>query len=334
MTAKSVQAAESAGRHRITAIFAAVLVTALAASVLVLRRVDQLRGSATLEEVLYVPSAKILKRMSLGYDGLLADVYWTRAVQYFGRKLEVRPKEYNLLAPLLDITSELDPHLVVAYQFGSIFLSQRPPEGAGQADKAVALVERGIRENPNEWRLYYNLGWIEYDRKDYAAASSAFERGSKVPGAAPAMAVMAAAVAQHGGEIQTARLLWTQLYNTTVSRSIRVNAIKHLEALRVDEDVASLEQVLQRYEQSFGHYPATWAELRASGWSGSNIDPLGQAYVLKPDGRVEVQDPDQFPFISRGLPVGTKPPLVPTPNQRQLLRKTESAIKKAESAVK
>ena len=29
-------------------------------------------------------SPKAVKRLSLGYDGLLADIYWTRAVQYFG----------------------------------------------------------------------------------------------------------------------------------------------------------------------------------------------------------------------------------------------------------
>jgi tetratricopeptide (TPR) repeat protein len=292
---------------RVTTILGVVLVTALGLSALVLRRIDQLRVGATLEEVLYVPSASTLKRMSLGYNGLLADVYWTRAVQYFGRKHQVRPDNYSLLAPLLDITTELDPHLLVAYQFGSIFLSQRPPEGAGQPDKAVALVERGIRENPNEWRLYYNLGWIEYDGQDYAAASRTFARGAQVAGAPPALQVMEAAAAQHGGEVQTARLLWSQIYSTTEDKSIRATAIKRLQALRVDEDVAYLDGVLNRYKQTVGHFPANWAELRSAGWWGPNLDPLGHPYAIRPGGRIEVQDPDRFPFITRGLPPGHKP---------------------------
>jgi len=70
--------------------------------------------------------------------------------------------------PLLEITTTLDPHLIVAYEFGSIFVAQQPPEGAGQPDTAVALVERGIRQNPGEWRLYYHLGFIHYlERHDY-----------------------------------------------------------------------------------------------------------------------------------------------------------------------
>ena len=53
---------------------AALLLAALfTASVFSLKKVETLRGKeATLEEVLYLPSGKTLKRMSLGYNGLLA----------------------------------------------------------------------------------------------------------------------------------------------------------------------------------------------------------------------------------------------------------------------
>src|SRR5437867_1927122 len=128
-----------------------------AGSVLLLRRVDQLRTGATLEEVLYISSPKLLKRASLGYSGLLADIYWTRAVQYFGNKHHNRAMRYDLLWPLLNITTQLDPHLVPAYLFGGTFLSQQPPQGAGDPAKAIELVEYGIRNNPADWHLYYDL---------------------------------------------------------------------------------------------------------------------------------------------------------------------------------
>ncbi len=74
-------------KHRTATVsLATVLVFCMAGAVLLLGRIDRMRSAATLEEVLYVPSPKLLKRMSLGYNGLLADVYWTRAVQYFGAK--------------------------------------------------------------------------------------------------------------------------------------------------------------------------------------------------------------------------------------------------------
>src|SRR5512141_3195914 len=190
-------------KHRaaITVTLATVLVVSMSGAVLLLRRIDRLRSGATLEEVLYIPSPKILKRMTLGYNGLVADIYWTRAVQYFGTKHRAHATQYQLLAPLLDITTTLDPHLIVAYQFGSTFLAQKPPEGAGQPDKAVDLIERGIRDNPDTWQLYYELGFLQYmELHDEAAAARTFERGSKIPRAHPFLKVLAASMAQHAGQ--------------------------------------------------------------------------------------------------------------------------------------
>ena len=82
-------------RHRATILATICLVLSFPASVLVLRGTDRLRPQATLEDVLYISSPKVLKRASLGYDGLLADIYWTRAVQYFGSRHSVSMRGQN-----------------------------------------------------------------------------------------------------------------------------------------------------------------------------------------------------------------------------------------------
>ncbi len=297
-------------RAAITVTLAAMLVVCLAGAVLLLRRIDRMRAGATLEEVLYIPSPKVLKRMSLGYSGLLADVYWTRAVQYFGGKHRQRAMRYDLLAPLLDITTELDPHLLVAYRFGSIFLAQPPPEGAGMPEKAAALVERGIHANPTTWQLYYDLGFLQYmELHDPTAAAQAFQRGMRVPGAHPFLKVLAAAMAQQAGKIETARLLWTMTYETADDAMIRANALKHLRALRVDEDVPRLEVLVQDYARRTGRLPASFVEMVETGFLRRiPVDPGGLPYKLTPDGRVEVEQPDSLPFITKGLPPGTSSP--------------------------
>src|SRR5437868_15091714 len=126
------------GNRTVTIVSALLFVTLFASSIFSLREVDTIRGKeATLEEVLYLPSGKTVKRLSLGYSSLMADIYWTRAVQYFGSRHLAHSGHYDLLYPLLDITTDLDPQLIVAYESGSIFVSQRVPEGAGQPDKVV-----------------------------------------------------------------------------------------------------------------------------------------------------------------------------------------------------
>jgi tetratricopeptide (TPR) repeat protein len=296
-------------RRITTGIASALLIVMGAGSVLLLRRVDQLRTGATLEEVLYVSSPKLLKRASLGYSGLLADIYWTRAVQYYGGKQHQNARRYDLLWPLLNITTQLDPHLVPAYLFGGTFLSQKPP---GDPAKAIELVEYGIRNNPDDWHLYYDLGYIYYDLKDYHRASDAFERGSRVPNAHPFLKILAAQMAQHGGELETARMLWSAAYQTSHEKNLRGNAAAHLRAVQVDMDVPQLERIAEIYRQRVGHFPSSFGEMNAAGLlRGIPLDPLGNPYKLTSDGHVLLRNPDDLPFVAKGLPPDYVAPRVP-----------------------
>lgn len=288
--------------RKITVIVTLLLAAVFAGSVVSRRRVEKLSGNqATLEEVLYLPSGQTLKKLSLGYSSLLADVYWTRAVQYFGAHHIRGSERYELLAPLLDITTDLDPNLIVAYETGAIFLCQKAPDGAGQPDKAVALVEKGIRANPSYWRLYFTLGFIHYtDRHDPKAAQIAFEKGSEVPGALPWMRVMAARMAERADDRTTAAYLWKTIYETNWSKEIKKTAEKHLISLRAEEDMDELERRTKAYRERFGANPADWSELvRAGLLRGIPMDPNGVPYKLQPDGTVQVEDPSQYSFLER-----------------------------------
>jgi hypothetical protein len=296
-------------RQKVSIIAGPCLVLSLAASSFVLHRVDQLRPQGTLDEVLFLSSPKAIKRASLGYDGLMACIYWTRAVQYFGNRHRSDATSYNLLAPLLEITTYLDPHLVVAYEFGSSFLAPKPPFGAGQPERATELMDYGIRNNPDNWKLYYDLGFVYYtDLKDYKKAADTFARGSQVPNAHPFLRVLAAQMAQHAGENETARMLWSATYQTSQDRQIRQNAIEHLRGLRVDEDVEHMQEALTRFGERNGRLPASMAELMAAeGLAGTPVDPDGHPYKLTPEGRIEVRLPDDFAFATKGLPPGYTP---------------------------
>jgi hypothetical protein len=297
---------------RVVFISSALTILLLTLSVPLLQRVDRARGGQALQDVLYVPSPQTIKKLSLGYNGLMADIYWTRVVQYFGGKHYLKSREYLLLGPLLDITTTLDPQLIVAYQFGATFLAQNPPEGAGDPRAAVRLAERGIQNNPQAWRLYYQLGFIYWQElHDPHAASDAFLKGSQVPGALPWMKVMAAALAQSGGERETARYLWTNILHDSEDQLLRSNAIKRLRALDSDQAVEVLQREVDRYKAEHGTAPNSWGDLIAARqMHGVPRDPMGNLYVLR-SGRVEVADPDNFPFITQGLPPGKEPSVIP-----------------------
>jgi tetratricopeptide (TPR) repeat protein len=256
------------------------------------REIDRAsRRSGENAEILYFHSGKALRTLSLGHAGLLADIYWTHAVQYFGRKSLAHARRFELLSPLLRITTELDPHLLIAYRFGAIFLAEKPPQGAGEPEQALHLVRQGIVANPSYWRFWQDLGFIYYwDLKNYKMAARALETGSKQPGALIWMKAMAATIAAQGGGFQTSRLLWSEIYRQVETETVRRSAIAHLAALRADQDIRELNAVVTRFREEQGRNPDSLENLVHAGYlNGIPLDPSGVPYVLGEDGRVTVE---------------------------------------------
>jgi hypothetical protein len=291
-----------------TVVASACLVVSMAASVLLLHRIDQLHPRKVVEDALYINSPKFVRRASLGFNGLMACIYWTRTVQYFGDRHINREVSYNELAPLLQITTALDPELLPAYQFGASFLAPPPPEGAGQPERAVQLMKYGIAHNPDDWHLYYDLGFVYYlELHDYKDAADAFDRGSKLPDAHPFLKILAGRMAEQGGDFTTARMLWSATFETSGETNVRRNALEHLRAIQVDEDVTNLQAAVTRFGERTGRLPANMQELAAAEHlPGFPVDPDSQPYYLDPEGRVLVQNPDDFPYITAGTPPGYK----------------------------
>jgi hypothetical protein len=128
------------------------------------------------EVSLYLRSGPALRRLTGAYNLLFADIYWIRAVQYYGGtklRLEasaalepgtpesppsVAGDAFPLLFPLLDITTTLDPRFNIAYRFGSVFLAEPYPRGANRPDLAIALLEKALRERPDKWQYMQDIG--------------------------------------------------------------------------------------------------------------------------------------------------------------------------------
>ncbi len=254
---------------------------------------SQMRSNTQQKEELLLRSPSVVKKMSLGYGSLLADIYWTRAVQYYGERVGTPDATFELLWPLLDITTTLDPKMVVAYRFGAIFLSEPGIGGAGRPDLAIELVKRGIATNPDEWHLNADLGFLYYWRmRDYQASAAAYLEGSKNPKAPPWLKIMAARVAQKGGSLETSRMIWSEIYDSSQDPKIRDRAMKTLRGLKAEEDEMHLDELAAEYQKRFGHYPASANELRAAGFlTGIPLDPEGYPYVFGADGKSQL-DPD------------------------------------------
>ena len=173
------------------------------------------RDDVEREQILYVRSGAALKRIALSFDAVAADVYWIRAIQHYGGERLSGPTaqtKYQLLFPLLDLTTTLDPYFNIAYRFGAIFLSEAYPGGPGRPEQSVALLQKAITVMPHKWQYYHDIGFVYYWRmRDYQTAATWFQRAAAQPNAPNWLQPLVASMLVRGNDRAAARFLWQQI---------------------------------------------------------------------------------------------------------------------------
>ena len=244
---------------------------------------------------------KKLKGFALGAEGLLADWYWIRSLQYIGGKLvrtdlanlnidDLTPLNPRLLYPLLDNATDLDPHFIAAYSYGAVVLP------AISKDQAKAFIEKGIANNPDAWRLYHYLGYIYWREKDYENAARAYDRGTTIPGVPSFMREMAANMRSRGGSRETAYELYSQILAEATDPQSKTNAELRLMQLDSMEELDLVNEILDSSVKNGSPCPANLVLVipRLEGKSlprGKEfhvnqqrqlVDPSGVPYVIEP----------------------------------------------------
>ena len=270
---------------------AAVVVFAAAVAVQVFRDRQFPRQIADTSRVLYVQSGAAMDRMAMEFDALAADVYWIRALQVYGgeRLIKTRPRNYDLLYPLLDLATTLDPYFTIAYRFGAIFLSEPVPGGPGRPDQAQALLQKGLKAEPTKWQYYHDVAFVHYwHLKDYKAAATWFQRAADQPGAPNWLGPIAAVMLNAGGDRSSARLVWRQILASDQDwlRRLATRRLQQLDALDV---IAELERVARNNPPpAGGQYSWRWL-ISQRALPGVPVDSTRTPYVIDPTtGKVSV----------------------------------------------
>jgi tetratricopeptide (TPR) repeat protein len=265
-----------------------VLCVVLIGGVVGLQALHEQRGgppASSTTNLLYVRSPEAMRRLALSYDGLLADTYWIRAVQHFGatRRSTETNNRYDLLYPLLDLTVSLDPYFNVPYQFGAIFLAEEPPGGPGRPDLAIALLEKGLKAQPDKWEFAQAIGFVHYwSRQDYQEAAAWFAKAATFPNAPNWMAPLAATTLAVGGSRDSSRQLWRQVAESEDAGDwFRREAGRRLQQLDAMDQIDQLQRAASAFAARTGRQASGWAELNEAGYlRGDPIDPTGVPYRI------------------------------------------------------
>lgn len=209
---------------------------------------------------------KKLKGYALGAEGLLADWYWMRSLQYIGGKIlhqgldKINLEDMNslnprLLYPLLDNATTLDPHFIAPYSFGATILP------AIDAQQAITLTEKGIENNPNQWRLHQYLGYIYWRLNQFEKAAEVYQKGSEVEGSPIFFKMMVAKMRSESGSLDTAYQIYAQMLAEAQDQQTKHTAELRLMQIEALEDLEAINNTLQNYSGSNGRCVSSLQEL-------------------------------------------------------------------------
>jgi tetratricopeptide (TPR) repeat protein len=249
--------------------------------------IDNIRGKFKLiEDSLYVSSSS-LKKISFGYKELLADIYWIRALQYFG-STGLQEQNPAHLYHYFDIITDLDPGFVNAYRYGGTFLAEPEPFGLGDLEKGTNLLDKGMKNNPENFRLPLEAAFLYYlYPKDYEKAAVLFKTASEKPGLSNSrksyLSGMAATAHSQGGDRKLSRKIWEMIYETNPSENRRKFAlmnIKEIDTMNIED---KLTLALREYIKSGNETPDSLDALVISGTlRGIPASPIGGEFVIAP----------------------------------------------------
>ncbi len=248
------------------------------------------------DERLYL-NGNVVKRMSLGFNGVVADWYWMRSLQYIGRKIldshqttiqldDLSPLKLNLLAPLLDTATTLDPQFLQPYEYAALVLP------AVDVNEAIRITKKGIAANPSAWRLHQHLGYIYWEQKNFKAAGETYSEGATIPGAPPWMTALKARMEVEGGSRDTAREIYQRMYQESEDPEVKEMAMKRLLQIQSFVERDEIRVVIEAYKQREKRCPTAWKDitnalrskrLRVDA-SGAPLDPGDFPYTLIKEG--------------------------------------------------
>ena len=265
--------------------------------------------------MLYVRSGPALRRMALEFDALAADIYWIRAIQHYGGDRLAGPgkRKYELLYPLLDLTTSLDPYFNVAYRFGAIFLSEAYPGGPGRPDLAITLLKKGISAQPTKWQYHHDIAFVYYwQLRDMEAAARWFRLAAAQPNAPNWLEPVAATMLIERGDRESARFLLQQILKSEepwLQRMAR-RGLMQVDAL---DAIDQIQAFVRKFPPPAGT-PYSWEWLaKSAGLYRIPRDRSGTPFEIDPEtGDVRVSSASEL------YPMPAQKTLHPMPTRKPL----------------
>jgi tetratricopeptide (TPR) repeat protein len=264
-----------------------ILVNVLLLGALVASGVAIHRANAALErfetaekftgEVGPLPDGKVIRVLSLGFDRLVADLFWLRTVYYIGDErshLVGYPDAHRLAALVTDI----DPYFTTAYVvMNSVLATLRDTP-----DDAIALLEKGIEFNDGYWRLYFLQGFnYFFGKNDFERAAHHMQEAA-MRGGPEYLPLLVTRLYVEAGNPDTAIAFIDARIREAESPKVRDELVERRRNLVISRDLARINRAIEQYRTAHGEPPPDVASLVQAGYLPEEpVDPDGNEYRIR-----------------------------------------------------
>lgn len=223
-----------------------------------------------------LPNGKVLRVAALGFERLVADLYWIRSLFYIGSDA-ARDANYPAAERLAELVTDLDPQFASAYVLmGSVLGALRY-----DPDAAIRLLEKGAA-NTRYWKIHFHLGFQYFMEKgDYRKGAESLQRAYDL-GGPQYLPLLISRLYAHGGELDSAILFLRERLRQERFPELRERLERRLRDVSIQRDLSRMQAALERYQQERGQPARDLAALVEAGlWKGPLEDPAGLAYRVE-----------------------------------------------------
>ena len=232
-------------------------------------------------------------RTYFGLRSVVADLMFLQAIQIHGGQRKPRSAQDGAaddraMNRLLTYATDLDPKFAGSYRFAGNAMPRHTTDGkVTNVVQAETLLEKGVRERPDDWRIPFTLAVLEsYYLGKFDAAAHNFALAAKVPGSPAYVGLLATRSAAEGGDLDFGEKLAFAMVEQATEESTRREWEQRLVDLHMEQDLRAIEAAAQRYQARNGRMPENLRELVRSGdLRRVPREPHGGAYELDASGR-------------------------------------------------
>jgi hypothetical protein len=223
-----------------------------------------------------LPDGKALRVLSLGFDRLVADLFWLRTVYYIGDDRSFRAG-YPAAERLAMLVTDIDPEFRTVYVLMSGALSglARDPEAA------TRLLEKGVA-HVEYWKLHFLLGFNYFiERLDFPAAARQMQIAAGMEGSPVYLPLLASRLYAQGGDPETAIAFIRARLAEEQHEDTRKALEKRYWDLWITRDLRQIDRAIAQYRAGQGAEPTAIEQLVTAGLlERSPADPKGGAYRI------------------------------------------------------